>query len=99
MIRPEECVIFDEDFKQEVTDIEKQHIKKIRKTVLPPDETCFKQGLEKIKKNLHIVFLFSDLMSYKEIFQLIPQFEYICDVIFLEDLNNSGYQSMTESFL
>ena len=56
--------------------------------MLPPEEVCFKQGLEKIKKNLHVVFLFSDLMTYKEVIQLYPQLEYICDVVFMDDLTN-----------
>jgi hypothetical protein len=99
LVRTDYCVVFDSAFKAEIIEVEIQHIRKIRKTVIPPDETCFKQGLEKIKKNMHIVFLFSDLMSYKELFQMIPQLEYMCDIMFLDDLNNAGYQAMTDSFL
>jgi len=48
---------------------------------------------------LHIVFLFSDLMSYKETFQLFPQLEYYCEVMFLEDMTPQGYQVMADNFL
>ena len=30
---------------------------------------------------------------------MIPQLEYMCDIMFLDDLNNAGYQAMTDSFL
>lgn len=48
---------------------------------------------------LHIVFLFSDLMTYKETFQLFPQLEYACEVMFLEDMTPQGYQVTAENFL
>ena len=48
---------------------------------------------------LHIVFLFSDLMSYKETFQLFPQLEYLSEVIFLDDMTLLGYTVMADNFL
>ena len=72
IVRMDECVVFDEEFKAELAEIEAQHIRKLKKVTVPDEVTCFKQALEKIKKHLHIVFLFSDLMSYKETFQLFP---------------------------
>lgn len=68
VVRLDECVVFDENFKAELAEIEAQHIRKLKKVTVPDELTCFKQAIEKIKKQLHIVFLFSDLMSYKETF-------------------------------
>jgi hypothetical protein len=50
-------------------------------------------------KFVHIAFLFSDLMAYKEIFMMFPQLEYTCEVIFLDDLNPRGYQVMAANYL
>ena len=66
---------------------------------VPDEATCFKQAVEKIRKALHIVFLFSDLMSYKEVFQLFPQLEYLCEVLFLDDLTPQGYHATADAFL
>ena len=86
VIRLDECVLFDVDFKAELAEIEATHIRKLKKVTVPDEATCFKQAVEKIRKQLHVIFLFSDLMSYKETFQLFPQFEYLCEVLFLDDL-------------
>ena len=67
-MRMDECVLFDDEFKAELAEIEAQHIRKLKKVTVPDSHTCFKQAVDKIKKMLHIVFLFSDLMSYKESF-------------------------------
>ena len=72
VVRMDECVVFDEEFKSELAEIEAQHIRKLKKVTVPDEVTCFKQALEKIRKQLHLVFLFSDLMSYKEIFKMFP---------------------------
>lgn len=68
IVRMDECVLFDEEFKSELAEIEAQHIRKLKKVTVPDEATCFKQAVDKIKKMCHIVFLFSDLMSYKETF-------------------------------
>lgn len=48
---------------------------------------------------MHFVFLFSDLMSYKETFQLFPQLEYMCEVMFLDDITSQGYLETANAFL
>lgn len=45
------------------------------------------------------MFLFSDLMSYKETFQIFPQLEYLCEVMFLDDISSQGYRDTAEFFL
>jgi hypothetical protein len=72
IVRMDECVLFDPEFKEELAEIEATSIRKLKKVTVPDEQTCFKQAVEKIRKMLHIVFLFSDLMSYKETFQLFP---------------------------
>jgi hypothetical protein len=59
----------------------------------------FRQAVERLMKFVHIAFLFSDLMAYKEIFMMFPQLEYTCEVIFLDDLNPKGYQMMAANYL
>ena len=95
----DECVLFDEAFKSELAEIEAQYIRKLKKVTVPDQYTCFKQAVEKIRKMLHIVFLFSDLMSYKETFQLFPQLEYLCEVLYLDDLTPAGYLHTADAFL
>lgn len=68
IVRMDECVLFDEEFKAELAEIEALYIKKLKKVTVPDEATCFKQAVEKIRKLLHVVFVFSDLMSYKETF-------------------------------
>lgn len=68
IVRMDECVLFDEEFKAELAEIEASAIRKLKKVTVPDAATCFKQAVDKIKKMLHVVFLFSDLMSYKESF-------------------------------
>lgn len=51
-----------------------------------------------MRKMFHIVFLFSDLMSYKETFQLFPQLEYLCEVMFLDDITTQGYLETASNF-
>ena len=38
-------------------------------------------------------------MSYKEIVGLFPQFEYLCEVVFLDDINYDGYLYMADQYL
>ena len=38
-------------------------------------------------------------MTYKEIFALFPQFEYLTEIIFLDDLAHIGYTAMGDAFL
>ena len=66
---------------------------------MPSHEILWRQAAAKVRKNVHIIFSFSDLMTYKEVFQLFPQFEYLTEVCFLDDLAPHGYQAMVDSFL
>ena len=38
-------------------------------------------------------------MSYKETFQLFPQLEYLCEVLYLDDLTPNGYLVTADNFL
>lgn len=38
-------------------------------------------------------------MSYKETFQLFPQLEYMCEVMFLDDITSQGYLETANAFL
>jgi hypothetical protein len=48
---------------------------------------------------MHLIFIMSDLMTYKEVVGLFPQMEYLCEVMFLEDLTQKDYVEMSGSFL
>jgi hypothetical protein len=41
----DECVLFDEEFKKELAEIEAQHIRKLKKVTVPDEFTCFKQAV------------------------------------------------------
>jgi len=99
IVRLDEFVLFDEEFKGELAQIEAAHIRKLKKVTVPDELTCFRQAVDKIKKLLHIVILYSDLMSYKENMQLFPQMEYLCEVMFLDDITTEGYLVTANNFL
>lgn len=52
----------------------------------PADEVMFKTALQRLQRNMHIVVLVSDLMTYKECVGQFPQFEYLSEVAFLSDM-------------
>ena len=70
--RLEECVLFDPQFKEELIAIEMQHMNKIKTVAMPPKDKLFLNAAARVQRNTHVVFLFSDLMAYKECFQLFP---------------------------
>lgn len=45
IVRMDECVIFDEEFKAELAEIEAQYIRKLKKVTVPDEATCFKQAV------------------------------------------------------
>lgn len=65
--RHESFVMFDDQFFIDLAAIEAQHIKKMKKVAVPDEYTLFKQGVQKLQKHVHFVFIFSDPMTYKEI--------------------------------
>ena len=42
IVRMDECVLFDEEFKAELAEIEALYIKKLKKVTVPDEATCFK---------------------------------------------------------
>ena len=66
---------------------------------MPKEELLFKLAVERVQKNLHFIFLVSDMMTYKECFSIFRQFEYHCEIMFLHDLNSNDYFTMADSFL
>lgn len=95
----EEFMLFDKDLCDRFAAAEANYIKKLKKVAMPGYEVLWRQAAAKVRKNVHIVFSFSDLMTYKEIFSLFPQFEYLTEVMFLDDLSPLGYLAMVDSFL
>ena len=45
IVRMDECVLFDEEFKSELAEIEAQYIRKLKKVTVPDAVTCFKQAV------------------------------------------------------
>ena len=84
---------------QDLIEIEAQFIRKMKTVTMPNRDKLLANATAKVKKNIHIVFLFSDLMSYKETFQLFPQFEYLCEVMFMDDITQQGYLYMADQYL
>ena len=56
------------------------------------------QALRKILKNVHLVFLISDLNSYYEWVLMFPSLEAKCEVIYMEELSVEGYRQLTTEF-
>jgi hypothetical protein len=58
----------------------------MKKVAVPDEYTLFKQAVQKLQKHVHFAFVFSDLLTYKEVVQMWPQYEYLFEVIYMEDL-------------
>ena len=99
LARHESFVMFDNQFFADLGAIEAQHIRKQKKVAVPGEYALFKYGIERLQKNVHFVFMFNDMMTYKEIVQLFPQLEYSCEVLYMEDLTQQDYLDMTNLFL
>lgn len=54
--------------------------------------------MRKILKNVHLVFLISDLNTYYEWVSLLPGLESKCEVIYMEELSLEGYRQLTSEF-
>jgi hypothetical protein len=95
----ENFILFDKEFCDRLADVEAVYIRKLKKVAMPSYDVLWKQAAAKVRKNLHVVFNFTDLTSYKELFQMYPQFEYLTEVMFFDDLSPLGYRAMVDSFL
>lgn len=51
-----------------------------------------------MQKHVHLVFIMSDLMSYKESITMFPQLEYMCEVAYFEDLTQQDYLDTAVTF-
>jgi len=58
----------------------------LAKVTVPPEDILFRQAVRRLQKHAHLVFIMNDLMSYKETITMFPQFEYMCEVAYFEDL-------------
>ena len=96
LCRHESFVLYDSQFEIDLCAIEAQHIKKNKKVKMPNENVLFKMAVQRVQKNIHLVFLISDLMTYKECFSIFPQYEYNCEVMFLYDLNSNDYLQMAD---
>jgi hypothetical protein len=103
--KDEECILMDEDFKTKITNVEVELFMKNKENFKydankkPNLDSCLKNGVKKLMKNTHIVFMINDLQTYHEWFSLFPGLETKCDVMFVDDLNAEGYHSLTRTFL
>lgn len=101
----EDCILMDEDFTKKVTDVEVDLFMKNKdnfkydKNKKPNLESCLQNGIKKMMKHVHIVFMINDLQTYHEWFSLFPGLETKCDVLFLDDLTTEGYHGLTRTFL
>lgn len=66
--RSDDMVLFDPQLMADLIEIEAQFIRKMKTVTMPNRDKLFMNAAAKVRKNLHIVFLFSDLMSIKETF-------------------------------
>jgi hypothetical protein len=95
--KDEECILMDEEFKTQITKIEVEMFMKNKenfkydKNKKPNPESCLKNGIEKLKKHAHVVFMINDMQTYHEWFSLFPGLETKCEVMFIDDLTNEGY--------
>lgn len=90
----EDFILFDKEFCDRLADSEAAYIRKLKKVAMPSYEVLWKQAAAKVRKNLHVIFNFTDLTTYKELFQLFPQFEYLTEVMFFDDLSQFGYKAL-----
>lgn len=72
---------------------------KYDKNIQANPESCLKTGIDKMKQHAHIILMINDMQTYHEWFSMFPGLETKCDVMFVDDLNNEGYQSLTRNFL
>jgi hypothetical protein len=103
--KDEECILMDEEFKRQITEIEVEMFMKNKenfkydKTKQANPESCLQNGIEKMKRHAHIVLMINDMQTYHEWFSLFPGLETKCDVMFIDDLNTDGYTQLTKTFL
>ena len=95
----------DEEFKAKITAVEEDLFMKNKdnfkydKTKKPNLDTCLQNGVKKLMKHVHVVFMINDMQTYHEWFSLFPGLETKCDVMFVDDLHTEGYRSLTGTFL
>ena len=84
----------DDEFKQTLIDIEKdiQASSGFKKVNQPNNEIFLLQAIRKIQKNVHIVFMITELQSYFEWVSLFPGLESKCEVLFMDELSTEGYK-------
>jgi hypothetical protein len=103
--KDEECILMDEDFKTKITNVEVELFMKNKENFKydankkPNLDSCLKNGVKKLMKNTHIIFMINDLQTYHEWFSLFPGLETKCDAMFVDDLNAEGYHALTRTFL
>ena len=103
--KDEECILMDEEFKAEITNVQVELFMKNKenfkydKNKKPNLEQCLKKGVSKLMNKVHIVFMISDLQTYYEWISLFPGLETRCEVMFLDDLVKDGYNKLTDAFL
>lgn len=103
--KDEECILMDDDFKTKITNVEVDLFMKnlanfkYDKNKKPNLDACLKNGVKKLMKHAHIVFMINDMQTYHEWFSLFPGLETKCDVMFMDDLHTEGYYSLTQTFL
>ena len=103
--KEEECILMDDEFKKQITDIEVEMFMKNKdnfkydKNKQANPVNCLKNGIEKMKTHAHIVLMINDMQTYHEWFSMFPGLETKCDVMFVDDLNKEGFQSLTRTFL
>lgn len=103
--KDEECILMDEEFKAKITSAEEDLFMKNKdnfkydKTKKPNLDTCLQNGVKKLMKHVHVVFMINDMQTYHEWFSLFPGLETKCDVMFVDDLHTEGYRSLTGTFL
>jgi len=103
--KDEECILMDEEFREAIAQVEVDLFMKNKenfkydKNKKPNMETCLKNGIKKLMKYAHVVFMINDLQTYHEWVSLFPGLETKCDVMFMDDLTNEGYNQLTRTFL
>ena len=90
----------DENFRQTLIQIEREHATQNtnRKNAEQNNEILYIQALRKILKNVHVVFLISDLNTYYEWMTMFPGLEAKCEVIYMDELSVEGYRQLTSEF-
>jgi len=79
--KDEECILMDDDFKTKITNVEVDLFMKnlanfkYDKNKKPNLDACLKNGVKKLMKHAHIVFMINDMQTYHEWFSLFPGLE------------------------